>query len=224
MPFIHYGQSNLSFPKDFTEAKIPQTYSDEWYLLIKASNSYSVSADRGSLIIRKAQVVNHCGLRIPGGTLIGINDGEFGGGLFFNDIDSTKKPVYIKYGNIKFLFVNKNKIYFIEAFAHMSFSYGALYELIRKDDKFTYTELLAFDDAPEAFTIYRDKFLIATHSGFCIVRNFKKELVINDTFWNNLYPNSVAVLNNKNVLIGIRGGIVNVNLSDRKIKFYKYNK
>jgi hypothetical protein len=221
IPLIPYGQSKISFPKDFAEAKIPQIDSGEWYLLNRTFDAYNISAGRGNLIVKKAKEVNHCGLKIPGGTLIGINDGEFGGSLYFNSLDSTKKPVFIKSGNIKFLFGYKSKIYFIESLAHMSLGDGALFELVWKGDKFMSKKLLDFDDAPEAFTIYKDKFLIATHSGFCIVRNFKKEVIVIDAFWKNLYPNSVAAINNKKIFIGIRGGIVSLNPVSKEIRFYK---
>jgi hypothetical protein len=221
IPIILCGQRELSLQKDFAEKKVPQTNSDEWYLSNRALDVYNVSADGGKLIIKKSKEVNHCGLKTPGGTFIGINDGEFGGSLYFNTLDSTKKPVFIKSGNIKFIFRYKSKIYFIESLAHKSLSYGALYELDKKEDKFIYKKLLEFDDAPEAFTIYNNNILIATHSGFCIIRNFKKEVVVINTFWKNLYPNSVAAINNKNIFIGIRGGIVNLNPVNKEIRFYK---
>ncbi|RZK18111.1 MAG: hypothetical protein EOO43_12835 [Flavobacterium sp.] len=87
--------------------------------------------------------------------------------------------------------------------------------------EFIYKKLLDFDDAPAAFTIYNNNIFIATRSGFCIVRNFKKEVVVSDTFWMNLYPNSVAAINNKNIFIGIRGGIVRLNPINKEIRFYK---
>jgi hypothetical protein len=223
IPLIHYGQNSLNFPEDFSEVKVSQVYSDEWHLGNGAMDSYKVSADKAKLIVIISEPSTHCGIRNKSGTLIGINDGEFGGALYFNSIDSTKKPIFIKYGNIKFLFVYKNKIYFIEGLAHKSFSEGAMYELNSVGDKFTYKKLIQFDDAPQAFTIYKDKFLIATQSGFCIVRNFKKEVVVTDAFWRNLYPNSIAAINNKNFFIGIRGGIVHLNPSDKEVKLYKRN-
>ena len=106
----------------------------------------------------------------------------------------------------------------------MGNSGGALFELDTTDNKFTYRKLVDFDDAPEAFTIYEDKFLIATHERFYIVKDFKKELIFEDTFWSSLYPNSIAVLDDKNVFIGMRSGIVKLDLTTKTLKFYKNDK
>ncbi len=68
------------------------------------------------------------------------------------------------------------------------------------------------------------KFLIATHENFYIVQEFKTELVFKETFWSSLYPNSIAILDDKNVFIGIRSGIVKLDLIDKTLKFYKNDK
>ena len=138
--------------------------------------------------------------------------------------DTTQKNIEIKSGNIKFIFKFKDKIYFIEGLAHLGYSGGALFELDAKDNKFTYKQLINFDDAPEAFTIYHDKFLIATHKNFYVIKDFQKELIFQDTFWSSLYPNSIAVFDDKNVFIGIRSGIVKLDLTTKTLKFYKNNK
>ncbi|QZK91723.1 hypothetical protein K5V07_14905 [Flavobacterium sp. CHNK8] len=84
--------------------------------------------------------------------------------------------------------------------------------------------LLDFGDAPQAFTIYKDKFLVATYGSFFTIQNFKKELVFKKIFWNGLYPNSIAVADDKNVFVGIRSGIVKIDLKEKSFKFYKYTK
>jgi hypothetical protein len=75
-----------------------------------------------------------------------------------------------------------------------------------------------------AFSIYQDKFLIATHERFYVVKDFKKELIFQDTYWSDLYPNSIAVFDDKNVFIGMRGGIVKLDLTTKTFKFYKNDK
>ena len=218
------GQTTVNIPKDFVETVPPKAGSDEWYPLNYSNNEFRVKIIDGKLDIKKVKEANKCDLIITGGTLIGINRGEWGGQLTFKPEDSTKKVVDIKRGNIKFIFTFKNKIYFIEGLAHMGYSGGAIFELNTKNNNFTFTKLVDFDDAPEAFAIYKDKFLIATHENFYIVQDFKKELVFKETFWSSLYPNSIAVLDDKNVFLGIRSGIVKLDLTTKSLKFYKNDK
>lgn len=121
-----------------------------------------------------------------------MDSGEFGGTFYFYPFDTTRKAVTIKKGNIKFIFEYKDKIYFIDGLAHGGYSGGTLYELDTIRQNFTYKKILEFEDAPEAFAIYGDEFLIATHQNFYIVKDFKKKMLFKDTFWSSLYPNSIA--------------------------------
>ncbi len=218
------GQTQVFIPKEFVETVIPKVGSSEWYPLNHSRNEFAVKIIDGKLEIKKVDEVNKCELNLSNGKLVGINRGEWGGTLTFVPTDTTKSKVEIKRGNIKFIFSFKDKTYFIEGLAHLSMSSGALYELDNTNDSFNYKKLIDFDDAPEAFTIYQDKFLIATHQRFYIVKNFKKELIFKDIFWSSLYPNSIAVLNDKNVFIGIRSGIVKLDLTAKTLKFYKNDK
>lgn len=218
------GQTTEDIPKEFVETNPPKVWSDEWYPLNHSQNEFGVSIINGKLEIKKVREIDNCELKIAGGTLIGINRGEWGGQLTFKPDDTTKRVVDIKRGNIKFIFNFKDKVYFIEGLAHMGYSGGAIFELNTTDNDFTFTKLVDFDDAPEAFTIYKDNFLIATHENFYTVQDFKKELVFKETFWSGLYPNSIAVIDDKNVFIGIRSGIVKLDLSTKTLKFYKNDK
>ena len=218
------GQTQVLIPKEFIETVPPKVGSSEWYPLNHSRNEFAVKIIDGKLEIEKVDEVNKCKLNIQNGKLIGVNRGEWGGTLTFVPTDTTKSNIEIKRGNIKFIFTFKDKIYFIEGLAHLGYSGGAIFELDTTDNKFTYLKLIEFDDAPEAFTIYDDKFLIATHERFYIVKDFKKELILEDTFWSNLYPNSIAVLDDKNIFIGMRSGIVKLVLKTKTLKFYKNDK
>lgn len=219
-----FGQSQIIIPKEFIETVPPKVGSSEWFLLNHSKNEFAVKIINGKLEIEKVDEVNECELNVSNGKLIGINRGEWGGTLTFQPNDTTKSITEIKRGNIKFIFSFNDKIYFIEGLAHLSMSSGALYELNNTNERFNYKKLLDFDDAPEAFTIYQDKILIATHERFYVVKDFKKKLILKDSFWSSLYPNSIAVLNEKNVFIGMRSGIVKLDLTTNNLKFYKNDK
>jgi hypothetical protein len=218
------GQTTMKIPKEFVEAEPPKVGDNKWYSLNHSQNEFGVKIIDGKLDIKKITEKSKCELKISGGTLIGIDRGEWGGQLILKPDDTTKKTIDIKSGNIKFIFNYNGKIYFIEGLAHMGISEGAIFELDIISNKFNFTKLIDFDDAPEAFTIYKDKFLIATHENFYIVQDFKKELIFKKTFWCSLYPNSIVALDDKNVFVGIRSGIVKLDLTDRVVKFYKNDK
>ncbi|MGZ4056921.1 MAG: hypothetical protein ACXVPU_02850 [Bacteroidia bacterium] len=218
------GQTPVNIPKEFIETVPPKLGSSEWYKLNYSNNEFGVKIIDGKLEIKKVDEVNECELNISNGKIVGVNRGEWGGKLTFVPTDTTKKSVEIKSGNIKFIFTFKDKVYFIEGLAHLSMSSGALYELDNNNDSFSFKKLLDFEDAPEAFTIHQDKFLIASHKNFYVVKDFKKELIIQNAFWSNLYPNSIAALDEKNVFLGIRGGIVKLDLTTKTLKFFKNDK
>jgi hypothetical protein len=217
-----FSQVKVDIPINLVETEIPKFYSDEWRELNHARNEFGVKIIDNKLNIGKVSERNKVELKIDGGFLIGINHGEWGGKLSFIPNKKDKKEIKIKEGNIKFVFEFKGKIYFIEGLAHLSYSGGAIFELKKDGQNFSYEKLMEFEDAPEAFTIYKNKFLIATHRNFYVVENFKKELIFENTFWSSLYPNSIAVVDNENVYMGIRSGLVKLDLTDKSMKFYKY--
>jgi hypothetical protein len=215
------GQTNISIPKKFVETTPPKVGSSKWLTLNHSKNEFGVKNKNGQLEIKKVKENNRCDFQLPQGTLTAIDNGEFGGDLTYYPSDETKKPVRIAGGNIKFIFDYKNKIYFIGGIAHGTYSGGALYELDTTAGQFKYQKKLDFEDAPEAFTIFDDKFLVATHENFYIIKKFQKELIFKDTFWSTLYPNSIAAFDDANIFIGMRGGIVKIDLTKKSFKFFK---
>jgi hypothetical protein len=216
------GQVSVTIPDDFVETVPPKAGSTKWYSLNHSPNEFSVRIKDGNLNIKKVQASNRTELKLVNGTLVGINRGEWGGQLTFKPFDTTQKVIEIKKGNVKFIFSFQDKIYFIEGLAHLSISEGALYELDITNHKFTYKKILDFGDAPEAFTIYHNKLLVATHENFYVLKDFKKEITFKDTFWRSLYKNSIAVIDDRNVFLGIRSGLVKLDLTSKTFKFYKY--
>ncbi len=216
------AQIQVEIPKNFVETEIPKVSTDKWFELNHARNEFGVKIIDNKLNIEKVKERNTAELKIDGGKLIGINRGEWGGKLSFVPSGKDKKEIEIKEGNIKFVFEFNDKIYFIEGLAHLSYSGGAIFELKKDGENFAYKNIMEFDDAPEAFRIYGNKLLIATHQNFYVVKDFKKELIFENTFWSSLYPNSIAVVDNENVYMGIRSGLVKLDLTNKNITFYKY--
>jgi hypothetical protein len=218
---ISYGQTSITIPVEFVETIPPKVSSPEWFKLNYSNNEFGVKNVNGKLEIKKVKENHEYDLKLPNGTLTAIDHGEFGGTLTFFPIDSTKKSVLIKEGNINFIFYFKDKIYFIEGLAHGESSVGALFSLDTAEQIFKYQKILDFEDAPEAFAIFEGKFLVVTHANFYIVKDFQKELIFKDTFWDSLYPNSIATFDNANIFVGMRGGIVKIDLTAKSFRFYK---
>ncbi|KFC23663.1 hypothetical protein [Epilithonimonas lactis] len=213
------NQKSISIPENFSENKIPKLYSDEWYILNNSNDDYLVKNENGKLVVEKTKYRNSSKLNILGGNLIGENGGEWGGKLSFKSNDNSLPVKKIKSGNIVQIFKFQKKIFFIEGLAHLSTSEGELYELNPKD--FSYKKLIDFEDAPEAVTTYKDKIFIASHQNFYEIENFKKTKIFEKEFWGSLYPNSIAVFDEENIFLGMRSGIVKINLNTKKIEFFR---
>ncbi|WP_435525233.1 hypothetical protein [Chryseobacterium indoltheticum] len=130
-------------------------------------------------------------------------------------------------GNIVDIFKFKNKIYIAEGLAHLASSSGAIYELTKNGDKFTHRKVLNFEsDAPAVIANFRDKTYMVSNKSFyeLDLENGTYIKIFENQFWWALYPQSLTIFNEKNIFIGIRGGIVKINAIDRTMKFYTERK
>lgn len=216
------GQNEI--PKDFKQTSLPKNDSEAKRELNYSSEDFSVEIIGNKLKVNKAKHNQNSELKITNGILKGVNQGEWGGKIEFVPNDKNEKVILIKKGNIKFIFMFENNIYFIEGLAHGSFNEGELYQLKYLENKFTYKSLLKFEDSPEAMTIFENKIYIAGYANFYVIDKFKKEEVFKNTFWSSLYPNSIAIIDENKMYLGIRGGIIKLNLPKKEILFYKYIK
>jgi hypothetical protein len=207
--------------KPFTESEPPKLRSAEWHRLNQSLNAFSVSIVNEKLQISESKDRSNVFLKIRNGTIIGIDKGEWGGKLIFVPLDTRKPEIEIKSGNIKSIFWYKNNIYFLEGLAHLSMSTGAMYRLAIFNNRFICIKVLDFEDAPETCAVYQDKVFIASFQNFYEIKDFKKMLIFSETFWRSLYPNSIAVFDEENIFIGIRSGIVKLNLKKKEIKLYQ---
>lgn len=208
-------------PKNFKEVEIPKKDSEEIRKLNYSQNEYKVKYENEKLEVEKFTSDRNTELKIKSGILKGFNHGEWGGKLSFQPND--KKEIEIKSGNIKFIFNYNNKIYFIEGLSHMSINEGFLYELQIEKNKFSYKKIIDFEDCPEAYTIFENNIYVASYESFYKIKNLKTDTIYKDDFWGSLYPNSIALKSEEKVFVGIRGGIVELNLKTKTKKLYVPN-
>ena len=199
----------------------PPKFLDAYWKHLNAANDCKVELRHNFLFATKYEPEDECYLEMKSGELVGIDLGEFGGELKYIPDDHSKKEMTIKRGNIRFIFRYKNNIYFLEGLAHLGSSYGKLSRLDTTNENFHCVEILNFGDAPGAMAIYKNRLLIVADSNFYEIKEMKKEVLLNNMFWNGLYPNSIIVIDEKNVFVGIRGGIVKVNMRDKEYEFYR---
>ncbi|PWN67680.1 hypothetical protein [Chryseobacterium oncorhynchi] len=215
--FYCIGQE-IKIPDNFSEHSIPKVESKEWFALIQSKDCYAVKKENNRLIIEKTSYYKEDSeLETEDGKLIGENRGEWGGALYFQPKGDEKKTIKVKFGNVVDIFRYQNKIYFTEG----SGIWGSLYEL-KKD--FTYRKIETFGDALEALTVFNDIIYIVSHHGFYKVVNKEAITIFREQFWRNLYPNSVVVFDEENIFIGMRSGIVKLNLIKKTVNFYREKK
>ena len=76
---------------DFEECEIPEKNSKEWFVFNRSiDKEFVFSLDSGKLQISKSKYIPYTEYDILTGKLIGINMGEWGGGLYYKASDSTK--------------------------------------------------------------------------------------------------------------------------------------
>lgn len=195
----------------FMEAQVPQADSKEQNLA-NHSPSYFVSIHNESLAINQIQRPHKEHIIVDAGMVkyIGVDKGEWGGGLYLDQYDPEAKPFF--YGNIQALIPIKDDLYIISGLAHFVFSSGAIH-VIRDYKKPSQPQLLTLlPDAPSAVLLTQSgknslKIVLAGH--FSLMEFYPdKELRIlaYNTFWETLYPTSIVEWNN-NYYIGIRSGV-----------------
>lgn len=210
------SQSKIEIPKEYELQTIPK-YNSEEYRKLNYSEDISIKlAEKNSIVTFKTPRKKASELKFNNGLLIGTDHGEWGGKLSFK---TDENEIEIKDGNIFSVFELKGDIYFIQGLAHGSINYGEIYKLEYSNNKFNYKKIIELPDEPEVFTIINDKIYIATFEHFLIIKDWNIEYKVKG-FWDSLYPNSLIVENGNVIYIGIRGGIVRININENDIKLY----
>ncbi|MCW4451948.1 hypothetical protein OK344_06960 [Kaistella sp. BT6-1-3] len=198
--------------------------SNEWFSLNHSKNSYAVEKGKNQLKITIAIPKEKTVFELSNGTLNGYDEGEFGGSLDFVPNVVHPKTYRIKYGNIVDIFEFNGKIFFLEDESLPGKPLGSISELIITDNQYYIQKLVKFNDSPSVSLVLGTKILIAGHSSFYVIENNNPKKIFEKQFWWNLFPNSIAFFDDKNVFLGIRSGIVKLDLDNRTVKFYQEKK
>ena len=71
------------------------------------------------------------------------------------------------------------------------------------------------------FSIFDNSIYIASYQNFYKIENLKSETILKNTFWQGMYPNSIAMYDQENIFLGIRGGLIKLNLKTKQLKLYQ---
>lgn len=197
----------------FVEESVPGVGSDKWHTANRSFPSFFVESDNG-LTIRESTAEEDDRQRVifEDGSVkyIGIDRGEWGGGLFLNEWDEDAKPLLV--GNIQSLVPVGRDLYVIGGLAHLMSSEGSVY-VIREYSQPKEPELLVeLPDAPAAIRVDQDEngsariTIVGFQSLMELTPGAGLTVIEKDAFWASLYPSSV-VKHRDHYIIGIRSGV-----------------
>lgn len=211
--------SFAQIPKNFKLLEIGKI-SGELFFKLNAGDDFSVKKVDGKLSIEQSKHRDGVKLNLKEGLLVALNFGEFGGYLEY----AKHSGGFIKeeLSNINNLFEFDGSIYYTSGTSHLGFEIGNLYKLEIEKDSFRTTNVIDFKSSLYVSSVYKKQIFVVCSSGFYVVENFQATRAIKTDFWNGLYPNSIAVLDEEHIYIGMRSGIAHINLNKKIIKYYEY--
>ncbi len=160
------------------------------------------------------KIKNHYSIRVvkkvSDGYIVGLNGGEFGGGLWFISKNGKKSYEISSYIRVRQIFEFNNKLYVIRGLAHLGSSYGSIFEL-KKDKKWNILKNFQLPDAPNFVIIEDDNILILTTEHLLSFDKNEKltEILKAPFYWGMFYPSS-AIVDSNNIYIAMRKGILKI--------------
>lgn len=221
MPTTNNSVEDIQVPSNFEKIEFPKKHSDEWYQLNWSNFDYRVKNIDNKLAISINNEFNNFEYHVEGGKLIGTNYSGNDETFYFQPTDNELERIDIKKGNVLFVFELNGQLYFIESVESDTLNKGYLYELNWNRNKFNYRLVLEIDDTPIAFLLHNEILFVATNCHFISIDNLKQTIIFENTIWDMLYPNSIVYFNDRNIFVGLRGGIVRIDLPSHSIEYYK---
>ena len=158
---------------------------------------------KGHYAIRAVKKVND-------GYIIGLNGGEFGGGLWFLSTNGKSSYEISSYIRVRQIFEFNNKLYVIRGLAHLGSSYGSLFEL-KKDKKWKILKTYKLPGAPNFIVKEGENILILTTEHLMSFNKNEKLIKILKApfYWGMFYPSS-AIVDKNDIYIAMRKGILKI--------------
>lgn len=153
--------------------------------------------------------------KIPNGILVGLNKGEFGGGLYFIETNGLNGYKMANFLNIHSIFEYNSKYFSIEGLAHLGGQRGQIIEIFKEDNLWKYKSLTQLIEAPALIADYEKEKIIVTSQ---YILKFGQDLKVTEIlkspiYWGMLYPSSIIVDGN-DVYLAMRKGVLKIKTFD----------
>lgn len=165
----------------------------------------------------------YASLKVVDGWLIGFNQGEFGRALYWFD-GSGQSRYKISDHQVVAFFSSSDGIVAIEGLAHLSYSYGSIIRLAKRQ-QWQAEKLTLLPEAPKAGVQLQDGRLLLVLSD-SLAEYFLKgdrerlEFLEKDGGWIGLYPNSVVLTDDETrAYIGMRQYVAEYDFKRRMLRF-----
>jgi hypothetical protein len=160
---------------------------------------------------------------VDDGWLVGFNEGEFGGALYWFSRDG-KHSYPISNDQIVDFFSLADGIYAIEGLAHLSGSRGSILRVTRPKEGAPWRaqSVVALPYAPYAVSVRRDGTAVITLSDSLVSvgHDLKAETLVPDAPWGALYPTcSVLAPDEQKLYIGMRQFVGEFDLKTKTLRF-----
>ena len=155
--------------------------------------------------------------------MVGLNKGEFGGGLYFIKSDGLDGYEMARYLNIHNIFEYNSKYFAIEGLSHLGGQRGQIIEIFKVDTLWKYKSFIRLVEAPELITDYNNEKIIVTSQ---YILKFEKDFKVSEIlkspfYWGMLYPSSVLI-NKKDLYLAMRQGVLKIKSFDSSPEYEWY--
>jgi hypothetical protein len=198
--------------------------SDEWVVYLREGRP-SVRAqkrsedDRGKLPFAVAKGFRNVHVaKVADGWIVASNYGEFGAELWWFSPEG-KSRYQISREHVRGFLQNDRELFALEGLAHKGIDRGQVLRIVPgSNGKWRSERVVDLGSEPGAATRDKDgSLIIVTNTRLVRVRVGKPvETLLDDMFWDGLYPNSIVVDSSGTVYIGMRKGVAKATLKGTK--------
>ena len=161
--------------------------------------------------------------KVVDGWLVGFNDGEFGAALWWFSPDGTRR-YHVSDDHVVGFAPTKVGLLAVEGLAHGVVSRGKIVRLFCDErGRWVSESFLDLGHAPQvAAKGADDSLVIATTSRLLRVIPSSRtiEVILDQVFWGGLYPNSMVITREGEIIMGMRHGVAKIQCHIRPYKMW----
>lgn len=236
-PIVMCAQADRSLVKNWARHPVPQNeqtemlYSKNYWRVfliddqIKASNILSNHQEEplpfeftpSGFIEQMNMKGSKSVMKVDDGYLVGFDNGEFGGSLYWFSKDGKQKDKIAR-KNIKQFVWRNNLLYAIAGLNHMGSDYGSIHLITNPNGKWAVKDYLTLPNAPMAVALDSHENLIIATSSALLAVDTNKQITLLEAYHNwqpNMYPSSLVIKDDV-VYVGMMEGIYKYDLTTKQ--------